>query len=98
MHPRLKYELDQWQPRALKRAKSLNGKQWTEREQEVIDAYAKHHDDQWATFMAFGIVPESQAYIDTTIKHLESNPDPPTLFVTTRIRLEWSCKALLANN
>lgn len=85
-----------WKVRALARAKSLEGLPWTEREQEVIAAYARHGEDFEgdAIFMAYGIRPEKQSYVNGTIKQLESPRDRGQL-LTAWVRLCWSCEMLI---
>ena len=90
MHPRLAYYFSQWKPRALQRAKSLEGRPLTPYESEVAD---RETDNGVDYFMAFGIQPETQKYIDYTIQVLEEeNEKYMGQLVTTKVRLEWSCK------
>lgn len=97
---RWKYYKELWKPRALRRAMSLVGKQYTEREQEVIEANRKGlmpWEEDLATFMAFGIRPEMQKYIDKTIEMLE-DPDSESkgwYWAVCAARLEMSCEELL---
>lgn len=92
-----------WIIRALARARSLEGEEWTPREQEVIDAYARHGEDfeGEAIFMAYGIRPEKVSYVNGTIKLLEeaeAATDRKTRrekLVTGWVRLQWCCEALI---
>ena len=99
MHPRVRYEWEQWKPRALRRAKSLVGEEWTEREMEVIEANKKAYpqdNGKWAAFMAFGVRPEMQSYIDITIELLEEEPERyKGQFLICAVRLKWSCEILI---
>lgn len=91
MNPRMVYKLQTWKPRALKRAKSLEGRPLLPREQEILDGFGVE-----AYFMAFGIQPETQKYIDFTIQVLEQARERYIgQLLTMSVRLRWSCEALL---
>lgn len=92
-----------WLPRALARARSLEGEPWTEKEKEVINAYARHGEDfeGEAIFMAYGIRPEKVSYVKGTIRQLEEAEEITDLgrkrqkLVTAWVRLNWCCEALI---
>ena len=85
-----------WRLRALTRAQSLEGKEHSPIQLEVIEASRQAHGEEWAIFMAFGIQPEYQAYINGTINILEKEiEDWPGQRLIAAIRLKWSCKELL---
>lgn len=82
-----------WRVRALAKAKTLVGLPWTEREQEVIDAW-EDVDPGYGIFMAYGIRPEKQTYINGTIKQLEDENADRGKLLTAWVRLQWSCEEL----
>jgi len=88
-----------WRIRALARAESLKGLPWTEKEQEVIDAWEDAHPGS-GIFMAYGICPERQSYINGTIQQLEEAKGLERgklrqKVLTAWVRLCWSCKELI---
>jgi hypothetical protein len=88
-----------WRVRALARAQSLEGLGWEDWEQEVIDAWEDVHPE-YGIFMAFGVCPERQSYINGTIQQLEDAEDLEggeyrQKVLTAWVRLQWSCKELI---
>lgn len=83
-----------WRIRALARARSLVGNGWTEREQQVIDAY-EEVDPGFGVFLAYGIRPENQSYVNGTIKQLENEDITKGQLLTAWVRLCWSCEELI---
>lgn len=88
-----------WRVRALARAKSLEGLPWSDFEQGVIDAWEDAHPGA-GIFMAYGICPERQSYINGTIQQLEEAEDLEgkeyrQKVLTAWVRLQWSCEELL---
>ncbi len=90
----LKYN---WKPRGLARAKSLVGRDWTDREEEVIQAYESHGEERhMAVFLAYGIRPETKGYIQSTIDMLEQEEESYAGQLNiAKIRLQWSCEILI---
>jgi hypothetical protein len=91
-----------WIVRALERARSLEGRDWTEREEEVIQAYEKHGYKRYeAVFMAFGVRPETKGYVQSTVEILEEAQQAKDIrtkrekLVTGWVRLCWCCEAII---
>lgn len=83
-----------WRIRALIRAQSLVGEGWTANEQKAIDAY-EQVDPGYGVFLAFGICPEKQVYINGTIAQLKNEDITPGQLLTAWVRLCWSCEELI---
>lgn len=84
-------DIKSWQARALRRAESLTGRQRI----DVEKKFANEHEDRWDYFYVFGCQPETQAYIDETIRQLKCMD--MSHFVNGLVpfmRLEWSIKDL----
>lgn len=85
------YNIPRWKMRALAYAKSLRGRPLDEDEQDFRDKYPDPAD----YFRVFGMQPETQKYIDETIRQLEDlQPEDKGLQLVAEIRLKWSVKAL----
>lgn len=76
----------------LVQAKAIKGRALTAGEQAVMDK-AKAENDIWIYFMSFGIQPETQSYIDHTIKLIEEC-DEFVDEVVALIRLDFSMNKL----
>lgn len=86
------YQDSLWIPRAIKFAKSLEGRELTAVEQRVLDEAT----DPWDYFMVFGIQPETQQYLNKTIQLLEkADPNDIADTLTLKIRLDWSVRDIL---
>lgn len=88
-----------WLPRALARAEALQGLPWTEKEQEHIDIW-EEHDPGFGIFMAYGICPERQSYINGTIEILREAEEMAGRELRGKVliawvRLCWSCEMLI---
>ncbi len=88
-----------WQVRALAQARALEGLPWTEREQEVIDINEEYNPG-FGIFMAYGIRPEKQTYINGTIELLEEaegleGRELRGKVLIAWVRLQWSCEILI---
>lgn len=73
----------------IRLAKTLKGRDRTPTEKQVAEESKAAGGDKWDYFMVFGIQPETQAYIDETIRQLENAHDYGTL-ATAHVRLGFS--------
>lgn len=97
MHPRLKYKIINWTPRALRFARTLQGVPIT-----VHEINARTRDPEFGLFMLSGILPEKQYYIDASIRMLEEF-DPTSekslcSMMVVAIRVLWSAEELLGKD
>lgn len=86
----MKETVEQWRVRALARARTLKGRPHTPAELEFL----KTCEDHWDYFSAFGIQPETQSYIDVTIRLLETKCVTLADQCVCSIRLKWTITAL----
>lgn len=84
------YLNSQWRDRALRFARSLHGREYTPTEQGV---YERQGPD--GLFRTFGLQPETQGYIDTTIHFIECmDMEDYGMQLVYEVRLKWSAEEL----